>query len=142
MKKKKFRYLDHTADAKFRAYGNSEEEAFQNAAVALVNLMWNPDEIESREKKNIHVTGRDKKQLLVNFLEEILFLLESHDFLVHTVEDLSISQDEKGYGLRVSFSGDRASGGYEIFGSIKAVTYSDMMIKRNNGCVIQVVVDM
>ena len=31
----KYKFLEHTADVKFRAYGNGLEEAFSNAALAL-----------------------------------------------------------------------------------------------------------
>ena len=33
MSAQKFRYLSHTADAKFQAFGASLEEAFSNAAL-------------------------------------------------------------------------------------------------------------
>ena len=43
----KFKYLQHTADAKFQAFGKTLEEAFCNAALAMVSLMWDPEKIEA-----------------------------------------------------------------------------------------------
>jgi SHS2 domain-containing protein len=138
----KYEFMNHTADAQFRAYGSSLEEAFQNAAEATANLMWETEKIKPAKRKNVKVKGRDKKQMLVNFLEEILFLFESDDFLVHSIEDLSIHKDKKGYQLKAYFEGDKISDKYEIFGSIKAVTYNDMIIESNDSYMIQVVVDI
>ena len=36
---KKFEFLEHTADAKFRAYGTDMDAAFSNAALALKQLI-------------------------------------------------------------------------------------------------------
>ena len=36
---KKYEYLEHTADTKFRAYGETMEETFTNAALAMMNVM-------------------------------------------------------------------------------------------------------
>jgi len=91
--KVKYRFLNHTADAKFQAYGHSLEEAFQNAAEATANLMWSTKKVKPRIKKKINITGKDREQLLVMFLEEILFLLDSDDFLVRSVKDLSIRKE-------------------------------------------------
>ena len=138
----KYEFMNHTADAQFRAYGSSLEEAFQNAAEATANLMWETEKIKPIKRKNVKVKGKDKKQMLVNFLEEILFLFESDDFLVHSIKDLSIHKDKKGYQLKAYFEGDQISDKYEIFGGIKAVTYNDMVIESNDSYMIQVVVDI
>jgi SHS2 domain-containing protein len=34
-----YEYLEHTADVRFRAYGKSLEQAFENAALAMLNVM-------------------------------------------------------------------------------------------------------
>jgi len=138
----KYRFLNHTADAQFQAYGNSLEEAFQNAAEAMASLMWSVKKIKPRIQRKINARGRDEKQLLLNFLEEILYLLELEDFLFHSVEDIGIKKEKTGYHLKASFLGDKFSDEYEIFGMIKAVTYNDMIIKKNDHYMIQVVVDM
>jgi SHS2 domain-containing protein len=104
--------------------------------------MWETEKVKPRKKKRVKITGKDKKQMLVNFLEEILFLFESDDFLIHSIKDLSIHKDKTGYQLKATFLGDQINEKYEIFGSIKAVTYNDMMIESNDQCMVQVVVDI
>ncbi len=138
----RYKFLNHTADAKFQAYGNSLEEAFQNAAEATANLMWSTKKVRPRIKRKVNITGKDKEQLLVKFLEEILFLLDSDDFLFCSVKGLSIKKEKADYTLEAWFFGEKISDKSEIFGSVKAVTYSDMVIEGNDHYLIQVVVDV
>lgn len=143
MSRERFRYLDHTADAKFRAFGASLEEAFSNAALALANLMWDTTAVAAALSHPVEVTGSDLKQLLVNFLEEILFLLDSRGFLLQTVDGLQISDVAPGYRLAAVFRGDDVGRGAEIFGDVKAVTYHEMdIVASNDRWAVQVVVDM
>jgi len=68
----RYRFLDHTADAKFQAFGSTLEEAFSNAALATASLMWDWEKIEKKVEHQFEVRGRDLKQLLCSFLEEIV----------------------------------------------------------------------
>ncbi|MEK6820605.1 MAG: archease, partial [Nanoarchaeota archaeon] len=76
----KFKFLEHTADMKFQAFGKSLEEAFVNSALAMKEAISGKIRVKSRIKKKIMVKGKDKESLLYNFLEEILFLLDSEGF--------------------------------------------------------------
>jgi len=139
---KKYQFLEHTADAKFQAFGQSLEEAFTNAAYALVSLMWDRDTIENKIRHPVAVEGRDLKQLLVNFLEEILYLLDSRMFLLHSVEGIKIRRIEEKYILDGSFFGDTYEKRYRPFGDVKAITYNEMEIWINEHFMVQVVVDV
>lgn len=138
----KFKYLQHTADAKFRAFGETLEEAFCNAALAMVSLMWNPEKIEAVFEFKLRVTGRDEKQLLANFLEDILFKLDTKMFLLKTVEKICFVKENNQLTLKAVLSGDAFSERYETFGEVKAITYNEMEIVKNHSVMVQVVVDM
>lgn len=139
---KKFEYFGHTADAKFHAFGHSLEEAFCHAALAMVSLMWDCDQIEPHVEHSVSVSGRDEEQLLVSFLEEILFLLDSRMFLLKKTQRLQIGRRNGRLTLEASLVGDTLSDRYETFGEVKAVTYNEMKIVRNRAVKVQVVVDM
>jgi len=130
------------ADAKFQAYGRSLEEAFSNAALAVAGLMWDWQNVERKLEHPVEVRGNDLEQLLVNFLEEIIFLLETKMFLLSSVEKLMIEKEKKGFRLKALFKGDRYSEKYKIFGDVKAITYNEMEIETGNRFMVQVVVDM
>lgn len=136
---KKYRFLDHTADVKFQAFGATLEEVFTNAALAMASLMCQ-EKVSSRSSIRMHVEGRDLESLLYNFLEEFLVLFDSRNFLLARVEAVEI--DNRELKLEAEAVGDRA-GDYEIYLGIKAVTYSDMFVRQeNNAWVAQVVLDV
>jgi SHS2 domain-containing protein len=138
----KYRFFEHTADAKFQAYGATLEEAFAHAVLATVTLMWDWKKIENKTERKVEVEGKDLKQLLASFLEEILYLLDSKNFLTGVAEKISVKQDGSRYVLKALFKGDIFSDKYEIYGDVKAITYSEMKIEDKNGFMVQVVVDM
>ncbi len=44
----RFKYLDHTADVKFQAYGKDLTEAFENAVLATTNVITDVDKVKKR----------------------------------------------------------------------------------------------
>ncbi|MBI4438657.1 archease [Candidatus Woesearchaeota archaeon] len=141
---KNYEFLEHTADAKFRAYGKSIEEAFANAATAMTSIMFETDTIKQKTNKAIQATGTDLKSLLVNFLSEIVYLLDAERFIPSRVTSLTINKSSEGYTLAAIAKGDFYSDEYEHIGDVKAVTYAEMEIKEetNGKCYVQVVVDI
>jgi SHS2 domain-containing protein len=139
---KKYEILPHTADGKFRAYGRTLEEAFVNAALATASLMWDWDKVEPKLRRAVRVDGRDREQLLVGFLGEIIYLLDTERFLLGAVERIGIRKTGQGWSLEGVLLGDVLSDRYEIHADVKAVTYNDMRIEEGEGFALQVVVDM
>ncbi|MGQ9673580.1 MAG: archease [Candidatus Aminicenantales bacterium] len=138
-----FRYLDHTADAKFQAFGRTLEEAFSNAALATASLMWDVESVEKRTQRKVQVRGRDLEQLLLHFLEEVIYAFETESFHLAAVEGTKIEEDEDGaYRLEAFFLGDDRPSGYPLHGEVKAITYNEMKIQRNDPITVQVVVDI
>jgi len=137
----KYKFLPHTADIKFQAFGNTLEKAFENSALALTNIITK-DKIKSKTKKTIKIKGKDKEALLYSFLEEFLYLLETKNFLLSKINNLEIEKQGKNYKLKAEILGDNSKN-YELETHIKAITYNDMKVgKQNNKYVCQVVVDV
>jgi len=140
---KQYKYLEHTADVKFQAFGKSLEEAFVNAAYAFTNVMLDHKKIAAKVEKTIKVKSEDKKALLYDFLEQFLILMDSKGFLLNKVQKLKIKQEKKGFSLSASVIGDNHPEKYETEIVIKAVTYQEMFVKEEKGNVIvQVIVDI
>ena len=138
-----YKFLEHTADAKFQAYGKNIEEAFANAAIAMFTILTDTKKIEQKKKKKIEVKGTDLKALLVNFLEEFIYMLDADNFLLNTIENIKIKKAIGGYELSAEAVGDLNPEKYKTKGDIKAVTYNEMEIKEEKGnCMVQVVVDI
>jgi SHS2 domain-containing protein len=136
----KYKFLEHTADAKFQAYGKTLEEAFSNAALAMFSIMTDTSKVAKRTKKTVAVKGDDLKSLIVKFLSEFLFLLDAENFLLNSVDELKIKKSGSGYELKAAAYGDDA-GKYETKGDIKAVTYNDIKVEEKP-FMVQIVVDI
>jgi SHS2 domain-containing protein len=138
----KYKFLSHTADAKFQAFGKTLEEAFRNAALATASLMWDPQTIERRKEHRVEVAGKDQKQLLNCFLEEIIYLFDSQMFLLGSVGKVRIEKKGNRYSIKALFKGDKYSNRYKLYGDVKAVTYNEMKIEKRDHFMVQVVVDV
>jgi SHS2 domain-containing protein len=144
-----FKYLPHTADAKFVAEGKDIEEAFKNAAFAMFNIIVDTDKVEKKIKKVIEIEGNRELSLLYDFLEELLVYLDADGFLLADLENLNIQKegtDEQPiYKLKALAYGDTYTkeNKHDVQGNIKAVTYNDMEIKKSDNKVeITVVIDL
>lgn len=135
-----FEYLEHTADVKFKAYGKTLEEAFRNALRASMNVMVDIQKVEGKIEKNISIESRKPESLLYDFIEELLFLFDTEGFIACDAKDIEITEDEK-FHIKAVLLGDPAED-HELHGDVKAVTYNDMEIKKDEGYEIQVVLDI
>jgi len=145
--KLKYEFLPHLADARFRAYGQTLEEALANAALAMVSLMWEVEKVRPVKKEVIKVEASSLEQLTVKFLTEFLYLLDVKSFLLARVESIQVEEAQKDgrkfYRLEAEVAGDSASPEYEIYALVKAVTYNEMKIEKTDGLwLLEVVVDM
>ena len=139
----KYEFLDHTADAKFRAYGSNLQQAFENAALATFSILINPDKVSAKTQHNISVTVKTKESLLYDFIEELLFFLDTEGFVLSKVENLKITKGDA-FILTCIVYGDSFKNYNTITGNIKSVTYNDMIIDENfeDKVMVQVVVDL
>ena len=135
----KYKFLTHTADMKFQAFGKTIEEIFSNSALAMFNSMYEGKVKEKRASK-IKAKGKDFESLLYNFLEELLVLFDGEQFFLSKVKSLKI--DKKAFKLEAEVIGDDASN-YKMHIDVKAITYNDMFVKKQkSGWVCQVVLDV
>ncbi len=135
---KKFKFIEHTADIKFQAFGNSVEEVFANSALAMFNAM-SDEKVKEKKSFKINVKGKDFESLLYNFLEELLFLFDSENFFMAKVKNIKIT---KNFKLKAEVVGDDAEN-YEIHIDIKAITYNEMFVRNEKGkWTAQVVLDV
>lgn len=126
---KRFEYLQHTAEAKFAAYGKTLEEAFANAALAMENIMIDTESVKPKIKKKITIETKNLKALLFDFLQEFLVLFDSELFALNKTEGMEIKQHGSDYHLNCIIYGDNAQK-YEIRSGVKSVTYNEMEIKQ------------
>lgn len=136
---RRYRYLSHTADVKFEAYGGTIEEAFSNAVIAMVDLMVEHERIDPATTRQISLSGHDIEALLYSFLEEILFIYETSSLLPYCIDRMKIElcgRPSLGATLLLGNAD-------EVRNYIKAVTYNEMEIKEEEGrWIVRVVLDV
>lgn len=140
---RKYEYLHHTADAKFRAYGSTVEEAFENAATAMVNVMIDTANLKPDLTREIEIKSTDIESLLVDWLSELLFLFETDFIIFGKFKVESIIKTEEGFSLKAYASGEPVDLSRHSFEThVKAVTLHELEVRKDDGFSVQVVVDI
>lgn len=80
-RKLSYQSLDHKSDSGFFLEAPSLQRLYIDAASALTDIMVKLDLIEEKEKRTVTVVAPNKEQLLVKWLNEILFLFEKEKFI-------------------------------------------------------------
>lgn len=139
----KYIYLEHTADAKFQAFGKTLKECFENSALALCGVVADLEKVEAGEKEEIKVKGKDAEELLHNFLEEIVFLMEMKE-MVFSEFDVNIVSGQQEWFLEGEAGGEKMdSEKHSLKAGIKAVTWHEYYLRKEDGLwTAQVIVDI
>jgi SHS2 domain-containing protein len=125
-----FRLLDHTADIGIEARATSIEGLFVQAAHGLRMVLFGDCPVQSRREEPIEVNGQDYEELLVNWLNEILYRFEIGRLAPATflVEELGETR-LRGRVLGEDFDPLR----HPLLREVKAVTHHQLAIVAVNG---------
>ena len=134
----KFKFIPHTADVKFQAFGKTLKEVFKNSALALFDTFYD-GKVKEKKKFKIKAKGNDLESLLYEFLEEFLVLFDSKHFLPSKIKNLKL--DKNNFKIEVEVVGDYIKN-YKTSVHVKAITYNEMFIKKEKNWIAQVVVDV
>jgi SHS2 domain-containing protein len=122
-----FEVLAHTADAGVRAWGPTRESLFVAVAEGLYALALTKPAQPGQQAVSFRVAGENDEDLLVHFLRELLFILDSRGLAAAEL-DLQFapgSLDVRGDFARVS-SADRRR-------EIKSPTYHQLQVRSAEG---------
>lgn len=130
---KKFEFLEHIADAYIAAYGRTLEEAFENAALAMFEVMTDTSKVEAKVERTLEASGYDEYELLYDWLEKLLIEYYSDNLVFSKFKVESIERTPEGFRLRGKAMGEIFDPSrHESRVEVKAVTYSLMEIYRKN----------
>ncbi len=119
--------LDHTADLRIRVVGADLASLYENAGLALFDLIVQGPATGDGDATELHLTGQDRADLLVNFLREILYLWTGHEKVVTMVRVTHIT--DVSLSARVA-TVDFVPRRQHIVHEIKAVTYHQIEVGR------------
>jgi len=142
--KPKFEFLEHVADAYVAARGQSLEEAFENAALAMFDVMTDTQKVESTVKDEVIIEEYDQKALLYSWLEQLLLKFEIEGKLYSKFEVSELLQTNKGWRLHATIFGERFDPAKHVSkAEVKAVTYHQMEINReDDGYLLRFILDL
>ncbi|WP_405303561.1 archease [Methanobrevibacter sp.] len=139
---KKFEYFDVTADIGFRAYGESLNEAFENAGLAIFNIISDTSNIAPVIEKSFEITSEDEVSLLYDYLEELLFYHEV-DFMLFSEFSVDIFEADGEYNLKATIRGEAIDWDrHERKSEIKAITFHMMDVKKSTPVELRAIVDL
>ncbi len=134
---KDFELIDHTADVGIVAYGTNVKEAFANAARGMFSIITELDEIAEAEYRDIELTAPDQESLLVEWLNELIYLFDTENILFKRFDITQLSDTQlkaRAYGEKVAK--------HKLKTGIKATTYHMLKVERNKGCRVQALFDI
>ena len=120
-------HIDHTADLGINVYGNTQAELFSHAALSLMGFVTDLERVQERLEKSVVIEGSDPTDLFIDFLREILYLINGEGFLFRVIS-LDITASGHLHALIKGEYTDHQR--HEIKTEIKAVTYHQATVTQ------------
>jgi len=139
----KYRFLEHTADAMFEAFGDNLEQLFENSALAVEETMVDIKSVKQIEEYDILLNNKEVEGLLYDFLSELLFLKDTENLLfskfhirIHCIKGM--------YELIANCFGEKINPKkHKLVADTKAITLHEFKVEQTkNGWMSKVIVDI
>jgi SHS2 domain-containing protein len=127
---KTYEPFPHPSDIGLTIYGDSLEHLFEHAAFAMFDNLCDLEQVKESRMVNVAAQGDDREELLVNFLNELLYLQGTKGWLfrrfeVQKLDDMVV----KAHAWGEPYDMEK----HELFHEIKSATYHDIHIRKENG---------
>ncbi len=135
-----YEVLDISGDVGIKAYGASREEAFVNAGIGMYSLITDIGNINERQEIGIEVKSDSIEGLLVSFLNELIFRLDTYGFIGRKIEVGHFSDNL----IKVNVYGEEFDiDRHERRLLVKAATYHNIRVeKTGDNWEIEVIFDI
>lgn len=121
--------VEHTADLALRVWAPDIEALFREAARGLCGLLFGSGEGKPNQEYEFEVEGLDLEELLVGWLNELLFRIEEEMLAVAEIAAVAVRGNPRdGFRLRATVRGGSRGPGRPLRAAIKAATYHDLEI--------------
>jgi SHS2 domain-containing protein len=129
-----YRWVEHTAEIELRIDAPTQEGLFADALDAFEELVGG-DPAGEPARHEVFVLSEDPAIRLVEWLEELVFLAETEDFVPERLSSVEIGDGE----LRAEVEGRRGRPSHLV----KAITYHGLSVEeRTDGWHARVVLDV
>ncbi len=123
-----YEFFEHTADVGVRVWGSTVAEFLTQAAKALTELLVTESPVAVAETRPIALTAVSTEELLVAWLNELLFWFATDRFLVSDCQIEATETTMTGQALGERFNPKRHAQGTEV----KGVTHHQLQVERTS----------
>ena len=140
----KFDFLEHTADVFIAAYGKTLTEAFENAALAMFEVITDTDKVSPDIEGSVEVEAEDKYALLYSWLEALLVKFETENILYSKFKISNLKETSGGFRIQATVWGEKFNAKKHTQKvAVKAVTYHRMeIIKEMDKVTLEFILDI
>ncbi|HKU32971.1 MAG TPA: archease [Candidatus Nitrosotalea sp.] len=136
-----YRYLEHMTDAFIEVTGETLEEAFATAGIAVVDTIIDIKSVDKKTERKIKIESPDLNNLLYSWLEEIIILTITDGYAAASFQ-VQITKSEK-YVLDATVRGEELDFEKHHFKlEIKAPTFHLMEIRQEKPIVMRFLLDL
>lgn len=129
----KIEFIPHTADIALKISANSIEKLFRLAAEGWLISVYESQHKFNLGEKDIKLHEPSIEILLVEFLNELNYLLQVKKWIFHSIAEIEISKTGEDLFLSTIINGDFIEDkNLELKEEIKAVTYHNLEIKQTD----------
>ena len=138
---KQFEQVDISGDVGLKVWGQDLEELFENAARGMSELITDVSAIPDSEQREVHVVAESIEDLLVQWLNELVFLYDTYgfsgkQFTLH-IDKNALTSPPGNTALSISLNAVISGGTFnpdihEKRLLIKAATYHNLTLGKKN----------
>ncbi len=139
-----FEQFEHGSDVGIRGYGQTLEEAFQNAAKAMFDIMVDVGKVQPRRQVEVNCRAFDTEELFVEWLNSLLAQAGMNNMVFSDFKVGGIKKLNSGYELTGFAAGEQLNlQKHRIKIEVKGATYAQLRVREEKGrYVVQTVVDV
>ena len=131
-----FSFGEHTADILVIARGRGLEELFEQAAIAVYEIITDTSRVEPKVEVKVEERGIDLENLLYRFIEALLYYTDTEGLVFSKVVVHEIRKINDEVYIKASAYGEKFNPvRHEHRTIVKAMTYAQMRISKDDeGC--------
>ena len=139
-----YKYIEHEADVGIMGIGDTIEEAFEEGAKAMFNVMIDIDKIEAKQEIDVECKANDIASLFIEWLNELVLQRDIKNIFLSKFKVEKIKKVDDTYKLKGKAFGEPIDlKKHEVKIEVKAATYGGLKFeKKDNKYYVQCILDV